>query len=198
MMKYFRLILISFLFCCSPFQGLQSEIVYPEGYWKQEKEYLPKHHLKKRAVSTPPLDQNKQLGFIKAAFYLSLGTGLSLLFSFSIPIIFNSVLLLPALIIAGFFWFLGGILAMLAVIMILAKAQESDFVQNQEVAGYLFGLLLLRILIIIGLGLFIAEAGLVLILLISALPAFIAYIIGIRRSLEYHRSKKEAQKFWNK
>lgn len=195
-MKYFRLLLISFLFCCSPFQDLQSEIVYPEGYWEQE--HSSNAPLKSKQLSSPPLDQNKQLGFIKVALYLTLGTGLSLLFSFNIPIFFTIGLIFPALIIAGFFWFLGGILAMLAIIMILAKAQESDFVQNQEVAGYLFGLLLLRIIIIIGLGLALAQAELILFLLISALPAFIAYFIGIRRSLKYHRSNKEAKKFWKK
>jgi hypothetical protein len=196
-MQYFRLLLLSLIFCCGPIGSLQSEAVYPEGYWA-EKQASKKHATRLNLQKAPPLEPNKSLGLVKVAFYLTFGVAIALLIAFNLPILFGTILLFPWLWFAGLIWFLAGIIAMLGVIMILASAELNDFMLNQQIAAYLIALFILRLLILIAIGILIAETGAVAILLITAMPAFIAYFIAIRRSLKYHKSRKEAQKFWKK
>ena len=166
-----------------------AELVYSEVSPPRAKAKVKK---RQKSRQKPPFTSHHELSFLHIALYLSLAAALILLIGFNIELILFSLLFS-----AIFCWFISGLFAIMATIILLANTTENHKEQNEEAAWLLILFILTRIGLLIFLSTLIGPV-LTIVLSITFVPGFIVYLTAIISAFNNYKTKIDIGKMFRK
>lgn len=196
-MHYITLLVLCCLFLNLPVSlGIHTEgrsvelaaLCYRQVPAPKSKPKLRKKWKKKR----PPFQTHTELVFLQLALYLSVVAGLTVFIGYNLAFIFISLFL-----VAGFFWFLSGLFAMMAVVLMLVRIHKNQKEQNEQVGWYLLLFILTRIVFFVFIGIAVSPIAAIL-LSVFFIPAFIAYLTTLLAAFGNYATKKDKDLMFDK
>ena len=171
-----------------------SELIY--GTEKIEENVVPpkakRKKVKKYKRKRPPKSRHIELSLLQIGLYLSVAAGMTVLLFGYLGFLFIALLF-----IAGFFWFLSGLMITMGTILLLVNSAKNHREQNEQAGWLLLLLLFTRLGLFILIGILFGPLAAIL-FFITFLPSLIFYILGMSAAFRNHATKKEMGKMWKK